>query len=392
MAKLKLIIQAITSRTHADEIRHLLALSDPQVIVMSVAFVRQAGLLAIEKSMKPWFKKTKVFVGIRNDISSIQAVQLLISWGVTVYVVDTASRKSIFHPKLYIAANRTRARAVVGSANLTFNGLHNNIEISTLVDLDRDLAEDQEFIQQIMRSFEQLPIDHPKHVFQVKTSKQANDLFAEGRLVDENMVFAPSANISPRTPLRDDLGPMLLSRVSAPRRASASTPSKGKSIRSKATKLSVVGGSVVNGYYKVWESKPLSERDLNIPKKAGMGTNPTGSMGFKKGLYDHIEHRHHFRDVIFDGLVWNSSTSGKMKEQAAATFTLVIKNLNYGAYTLKVSHNLDVASKSYAQGNMMTELHWGEAKPQIAKPDLLGRNLTLYRKDSAPPEYLIEID
>lgn len=40
----------------------------------------------------------------------------------------------------------------------------------------------------------------------------------------------------------------------------------------------------------------------------------------------------------------------------------------------------------------MTQLHWGEAKPLIAKKDLLGRNLCLYRKDSTPPEFMIEID
>jgi len=40
----------------------------------------------------------------------------------------------------------------------------------------------------------------------------------------------------------------------------------------------------------------------------------------------------------------------------------------------------------------MTQLHWGVAQPLIAKQDLLGRNLYLYRKDSTPPEFMIEID
>ncbi len=40
----------------------------------------------------------------------------------------------------------------------------------------------------------------------------------------------------------------------------------------------------------------------------------------------------------------------------------------------------------------MTQLHWGDAKAYVAKNDLLGRILYLYRKDTDPPEFMIEID
>lgn len=36
----------------------------------------------------------------------------------------------------------------------------------------------------------------------------------------------------------------------------------------------------------------------------GNNTNPTGLMLFKKGAYQDIDHRHYFRDEVFNGLDW----------------------------------------------------------------------------------------
>ena len=115
-------------------------------------------------------------------------------------------------------------------------------------------------------------------------------------------------------------------------------------------------------------------------------------MGFKKGLYTHINGRHYFYDEVFNGLAWKPDKPDSKKLNATGKFELVIKNISYGVFELLVEHDTDTTSTSYAQGNIMTELRWGVAKPLIAKTDLLERNLYLYRKDSTPPEFMIEID
>lgn len=115
-------------------------------------------------------------------------------------------------------------------------------------------------------------------------------------------------------------------------------------------------------------------------------------MGLKKGLYDDIDQHTYFYDDVFCGLVWKAVAPGSKKLRATAKFELVIKNVNYGAFDLMVAHNTDTTTKSYAQGQFMTQIHWGAVKPLIAREDLLGRNLFLYRKDGAPPEFMIEID
>jgi hypothetical protein len=136
------------------------------------------------------------------------------------------------------------------------------------------------------------------------------------------------------------------------------------------------------------------ERDLNIP--TGTNTAATGSMGLKKGALDDdsIDHRHYFRDEVFADLAWtiDPSPAKAYIERAHANFELVVKNLNYGVFNLLLSNNTNLNSRSYLQGNFMTQIHWGEAKRYIAKADLLGRILYLYRKDTTPPEFTIEID
>ena len=204
-----------------------------------------------------------------------------------------------FHPKLYLAVNSTQARAVIGSANLTFNGLHNNIEVSTVITMSLQDSDDDRFVKDTLATFSKLPASHPDHVFRIKTLAQANQLFEEGRLVDERTTFAPTGRASIRATERDELGPMVLSKVLLPRSDKKASAPKIQPPQKK-NKNSKAAGSASSNFYKVWESKPLSERDLNIPKNAGKGTNPTGSMVWKQGQYEDIDHRHYFRDEVLN--------------------------------------------------------------------------------------------
>jgi HKD family nuclease len=394
MAELDFILQAVTTANHAKAVKALLALPNPSEVLVSVAFVREPGLNAVEAAIKPLAPKARFFIGIRNDITSIQAVKRLLAMKVQLYAVDTGSRNILFHPKLYLAASASKAAVIIGSANLTFGGLHNNIEVSTRVNLDLTNAADKKFRDEVIGAFAEMLKTHPKHVFLIKDNKHADELFESGRLADETLIPAPSATSSVKKGERDDLPRMKLNfsarppvKVAVVKAVPATKPTKP----AKATPA-VPLPPVSAVRYLVWESKALSERDLNIP--TGPNTAATGSMGLKKGALDdeNIDHRHYFRDVVFAHLTWTPDPPPKKWERAHANFELVVKNLNYGVFNLKLSHNTDKKSTSYEQKNFMTQLHWGDAKQYIAKRDLLGRILYLYRKDTTPPEFTIEID
>jgi hypothetical protein len=142
----------------------------------------------------------------------------------------------------------------------------------------------------------------------------------------------------------------------------------------------------------VWESRPLTRRYLTIP--TGANTNPTGSMLFTKGAMDDIDQRHYFRDEVFNGLDWHHDTvPGKEHmERAEAQFRLIIRDVDYGVFTLRLSHNTRTDTAAYEQSNSMTQLHWGEARPLVAREDLLDRTMYLYRDETDPDLFVLEID
>jgi HKD family nuclease len=393
MAELDFILQAVTAANHAKALQALLALPDLTEVLISVAFVREPGLDAVEAVIKPVATKAKVFIGIRNDITSIQAVQRLLAMKVKLYAVDTGSRKIIFHPKLYLAASVSKASVIIGSANMTFGGLHNNIEVSTRVDLDLTNASDKKFHDDVSNAFVEMLKKHPQHVFLIIDDQHADKLFQSGRLADENLIPAPSTTSRVKNNERDDVPHMKLNYTAPPRKKTSviktdtplglTTPKTPAIAPIPATSLASL---------LVWESKPLTRRDLDIP--TAKNTHRTYSMLFNQGIFRHIDQRSYFRNHVFAQLNWTKDSLPKTAhyERASADFELVIKNISYGRFNLKLSHNTKTDTKSYKDKNSMTQIYWGNASSHIRRDDLLKHTLYLYRKDTTPPEFTIEID
>lgn len=81
--------------------------------LVATAFMNRAGvdfLVGVIGSRK---NIIDVFVGIRNGITSKQALEALMNNNIYPYVVDTASQTYIFHPKVYIASNDTEASVII---------------------------------------------------------------------------------------------------------------------------------------------------------------------------------------------------------------------------------------------------------------------------------------
>ena len=140
----------------------------------------------------------------------------------------------------------------------------------------------------------------------------------------------------------------------------------------------------------VWQSGPLTERDLTIPK--GSNTHGTGSMLFKKGLMKDKDQRHYFRDDVFSDLPWVSDTNPSTAhyERATTFITLIIDGVDHGSFPFILSHNTKTDSKSYLQKNSMTNISWGKAQKLIAKDELIGKSANLY-KSLTTKEYTLEI-
>ncbi len=386
MAKPSFLFQCVRKNNdHETAIRSLFSITDLTQSILSVAYVRETGVLQIAKLLKKYSRITTVFAGIRNGNTSAQGLFALRSCGVKMFAVDTGAVTPIFHPKVYLALSESTGCVITGSANLTTYGLSFNIEASTVLNLNRNDSSDEEYISDLLSGFSILQSNYPDHVTEINNKRQIAKLLAEGRIEDERIVSRPSTNRIIKNIERDKLRRIKL-HIKSPdyiRRVKA---------KKRATKKAVSKRFLPGALELLWISKGLTERDLNIPTERN--TNATGSMLFKKGQYDEIDQRSYFREIVFSTLDWNNDTRIRYShlERAEAKFEFMVKGINYGIHSLKLTHNSRTDTESYRQLNAMTQIHWGEVKTFIAQRDLLGRVLRLYRRLDDSQSFAIEID
>lgn len=399
MALKEFIFQGFTPRTHADAIRELFNLAEIKKVVLSVAFVSESGVDQIAEQLKAHSPQVTVFAGIRNDITSYQGLKRLHAISGKLYAVDTGSRMVVFHPKLYMVLGKTHAKLLLGSANLTLGGLNNNIEAGMLLHLDLANPNDRAVVDSIETQLALLSTDYPDNIVKIDAGVELDAMLASGRLVDEMAIPPPRPSTSAGGAAGDFIGRIKLKTVPIRR---ALVKAKAAPKLTKAGKVgavsSKVGGKVLPApltagveFELVWESKLLTRRDLSIPNAAG--THATGSINLDKGLLPvAADQRHYFRDDVFPALSWSATNASGKVEQAFAKFQLVLKGISYGEFDLRIGHSTDVNGKTYRQNNAMTRLSWGPMHAYVARTDLIGRTLALYRDKADPTRFVLEID
>lgn len=388
MAK-SIIFQGVTKETHLSAVKQILSIPSPHRAVINAAFVQEGGIRLLEDVIAPIAKNLTIIAGIRNDITSAQGLLTALEFGCRVFVVDTGSRSLIFHPKIYFAKNSDEARVIIGSANLTYAGLNGNIEASLLLNLPLSDTDNSALVSELEGKIDSMLSEYKAHIFKVDKAK-VEKLFDAGRIVDEVVVRAPRPTGSSNNRDFDTVPRMKLQTILVAR--PKVTPLVKKTSAPPISPVSPVTLSAALKLELVWQSSPLTRRYLNIP--TGAKTNPTGSMLFTKGLMEEIDQRHYFRDDVFAGLNWANDTDPRRKhlERATAKFQLVIRNVDYGVFELRLTHNTRTDTASYEQSNSMTQLHWGTAHSLVAREDLLERTLSLYRDESDPGLFVLEID
>ena len=386
----KFLLQGFTSDTHLAAIAHLFNCPNLERIILSVAFVNTSGVELIAPQLKAAAPQVEVFTGIRNEITTRQGLERLLALGSVLHVIDTGTRHVIFHPKIYYARGKHEARVVVGSANLTLGGLNNNIEASIILELDLTKASDSNIAASIENEFSKLTETYPEHVLRITKVSELISLQDEGRLVDESASSPPRAISKIKTAKADRLSRIQLKVkpiASKIIRTERLKPSKAQPPSAASLKLT----STVQNLELIWRSNPLKERDLNVP--SGANTNPTGSINLGKGLFEtDIGHQRYFREEVFSALTWKLKNNSSHLEEASTKFGLIIKGAIYGEFDLRITHNTNTQSTMYKQRNAMTRLSWGPMREHVARRDLLGRTLSLYRNATEPTRFVIEID
>lgn len=398
MANKSFILQGFTARTHKAAIHDLFDVEDIQRVIVSVAFVNLGGVELLEEKLQAHPGTTTAFIGIRNDITTIQGARRLLDLGVTLFTVDTGTRRVIFHPKIYLVRGARQAKLIVGSANLTPGGLNNNIEAGIVVECDLASEADRTLVESIEASFDTAQAEHPDNITRITTAAQLEAQHEIGLLLDE-MAASPPRPASSGTSTSDDTTPRIklkvtpiFSSIAAAKRAAKNAampaaPAKVQEPEPGEEQPPTEGVELE----LVWQSKELTRRDLNIPEEDS-NTNPTGSINLDKGLLpEDVDHRHYFREDVFEALTW-SGTNKATVDEAYARFQLVVRGIDYGAFDLRIAHTNSTDTRSYEQRNAMTRLSWGPAREYVANLTLIGARLSLYRDKANPKRFVLEID
>jgi HKD family nuclease len=366
---------------HVLKIKQLLSTDGLQTVLFNVAYMKKSGINLISSELEHIKEKLTIFTGIRNGITSIQSVFSLLDLGANVYLVDTGTVNIVYHPKIYMFEYKDCYRIITGSANLTSGGLNSNIEISSMFEIEKDNHQ----IIELIKCINDLPNRYSNNIFKVKNKKAAFEFFKKGLLTDERIITNNSSATINHLSKKIDKTPRI--KLENEKLSNIIIIKHSKKIK----KLIKDTSNTVGQWVMVWESNELTERDLNIP--SGSNTNPTGSMLFKKGNFEGIDQRTYFREQIFYDLVWekDQNPSKAHLERSMANFQFEIRGVNYGIYSLNITHNTNKDSKSYKQNNSMTQIHWGDAKNIIAHKELLGEKIELYRNDNNPPVFKIKI-
>lgn len=185
----RFLLQAVNNEDHLAPAREVFGLAGLQSAVISTAFMTAAGLSLLEGVLQPIAARTRIFVGIRNGVTTVQGIQKALEIGCETFMVDTGTRQRIFHPKLYYARSAARAQLLLGSANLTMGGMRTNIEASVLQDFDP--VSDAAFLGDLEGKLAAMIADYPEHVIRAVDAAQLANLMRSGRLLDERKARAP---------------------------------------------------------------------------------------------------------------------------------------------------------------------------------------------------------
>lgn len=356
------------------------------------AFASAAAVeLLSEYLLNNEFKHINLIVGIDQEGTSKDALEEILKLGVNSYIFYQ-KESPIFHPKIYLFESETKTMLIVGSSNLTTNGLFSNIESSILIEFDNTDMQGQALLNELKSHYSTLFDFSDSNLF--KLTSEVIQAFVDKGIVPEKVNWKDKYRKTEEKEVETD------DPLEVPSRETIKLPREFKRIKARREKVITdvieetcieIDNTIDLGELSlVWTSKELSRRDLNIP--IGANTHSTGSMFFSKGNTPDIDQKHYFRDVVFGDLKWQKDGKQPHLERAKAQFCIYTIGHEPKTFNLALTHNTDTKSKAYLQNNSMTWISWGAAKDHIAKEELLGRIAKLYVNPENTTEFTLIIE
>lgn len=340
------------------------------------AFASQAGVNGLSKHIaaaKKHLNIITIVTGVDQKGTSKEALEALLNLKINAFVFYQPSF-TIFHPKIYLFEGADKSELIIGSSNLTSQGLFTNVEASLLVSIDNSIEADRKIVDQLK--------DYFKGIFDFtdpnlkKLSKTIISELVKAKVVpteEERKAAQDKAEKAERTETEN-----IISKI-FPKRAIAKIPSEFRGTKNPTTKTAAataaaVGSASAKGKL-VWTRKKLPSSSV---QGGGSGTNPTGGLRLVQDDFisggSKIDQTSYFKN-LFSKYTWKQVRTTPYVEAAKVPFEVTIKGVFHGQFDLEVRHK---PSGEAGQHNYTTSISWGTVGSIISKANLIGSRLDLY--------------
>ncbi|MEZ4886808.1 MAG: phospholipase D family protein [Chitinophagales bacterium] len=361
-----------------------------------VAFASKKGVGGLRKLMETNPNlKTTIYVGIDQQGTPKEALEELLSIRAKVAVYYTNS-PIIFHPKLYLFEGKEKCRVIVGSSNLTVQGLFRNLEASLVVDFEVFDVKGRLLLQQIKSYYKDFLSGEDVNI-QGLSHRLINNLYEAGIVPNEEKVKASyrktpvvkSENQSIIKEIKELFPAVKLSKV-PDNFVKKLLQKKKQKVVEEASKVVSVISSPINKGNLVWRKIKLPGSDVQYSRE---GTNPTGGLRLTQAKWqingEVIDQTSYFRNTLWGKFEWGVIRAKPLVERAIIQFSIKINGEDKGIHTLEVRHKPSGVAN---QGNYTTSLSWGSVGDIIKNGNLKGKDLFLYAPSKGRKEpFFIEI-
>jgi HKD family nuclease len=385
------------------------------------AFASPKGINGLKEAItksKEHIKRFSIIVGIDQNNTSKEALEALLDWNVGASIYYTSSPIT-FHPKVYMFEGKDKAQIIVGSSNLTKQGLFQNVEASLKVDFNKPDTDGEQLLQQINGYLEPF-FNGTITNLQKLTPELIQQLFESGIIPSEaekkkRTKQEKTAQKEKQDPTKTDALKALFPTIAlqavpecfkgekqeveekpaeteSPKIALVSTKKSTITIVPPTTgTIAIIDPWTAKGKL-LWQKEDLPKSD--VLQAGRKGTNVTGCLRLVQAdnVGDNgkpIDQTTYFRNEIFKNLAWNVIKTTPYEEGAEIKVHLKIDGKDTGIHNLKLRHK---PSGEAGQDNYTTSLSWGAIKDEITKSDLTGKTLYLYAPQAGQNEpFYIEI-
>lgn len=183
-------------RRIGDAVNEALAWPDADNAWFSVAWAKRSGLLRLETNIRALRRRrqsVRALIGIDQHGATEEGLALALELFSETRVYHDSSPSRTFHPKFYVVEGAGRARAIVGSGNLTVGGLYENYEVAVGLELNLSEAADRDLLDDLRTWWDQR-WDEPG------ASVTLSRRMIERLIADPNVAVVPEAWGPPRRP------------------------------------------------------------------------------------------------------------------------------------------------------------------------------------------------